>query len=288
MPERFSKRSWVLSLGGISVLLLLGVTIIARSYVAHNALNVDGSGKVSTCVSSVLNRLNPTQIVDIALLDHVHRMCYQQIAEEDTLTDFGIRKSAFLNQQLQTPVMLWMVVAVTLSGVCLAGLQLLAAYRLASPGSGAFEQGGQLSIENSRISLKSSVTGVVILTLSLAFFSVFVTKVYPLTEVNSASGSLVLPPNSQAANTPQNQSPAANFAPSPQPTSIVPNAMAQPYPFPGTQSRTTPSITTGPTLPKPVGSSPRSSGRHSRQPKVAKSQQASPCKDLSGAAQPEQ
>jgi hypothetical protein len=99
------------------------------------------------------------------------------------VTDFGIRKSAFLNQQAETPVMLWMVVVITLSGVLLAAIQLLAAYKLASSGKGAFEQGGQLSVEAHKISLGSSVTGLIILTVSLAFFIVFVTQVYVVKEV---------------------------------------------------------------------------------------------------------
>jgi hypothetical protein len=46
--------------------------------------------------------------------------------------------------------------------------------------SGGFSQGGELSFDSKSISLKSSVTGVVILTLSLAFFIAYVKWVYPI------------------------------------------------------------------------------------------------------------
>lgn len=82
---------------------------------------------------------------------------------------------------------MWMVVAITLSGVALAGLQLVAGYKLAAAGKAAFEQGGQLSIEHSKISLGSSVTGLMILAISLVFFIVFVTKVYLIQETHTQS-----------------------------------------------------------------------------------------------------
>jgi hypothetical protein len=112
-------------------------------------------------------------------------LCYQNLAGVFVLTYFGIRKSAYLNQQVQTTILMWMVVAITLSGVVLAGLQLIAGYKLASTGKAAFEQGGQLTIEHSKISLSSSVTGLMILAISLAFFMVFVSKVYLIQETHS-------------------------------------------------------------------------------------------------------
>jgi hypothetical protein len=99
---------------------------------------------------------------------------------EDLLGDFYIRKLSFAQQQSNTGVLLWMVAAITIAGVLLSGFQLLAAYRLANNGRGEFSQGGELSFDSKSISLKSSVTGVVILTLSLAFFIAYVKWVYPI------------------------------------------------------------------------------------------------------------
>jgi hypothetical protein len=186
---QFTWKSWLLSLGATTALIMCVSFFVSRSYIAHNSLDLDESKRISACGTEVLKSLKPPLLlVDLSLLDHINYMCYQQAFEEDSLTDFGIRKSAYLNQQVQTPVMLWMVVAITLSGVVLAGIQILAAYRLASAGKAAFEQGGQLSIESNKISLSSSVTGVLILVVSLAFFFIFVKYVYLIQEVHLGTG----------------------------------------------------------------------------------------------------
>ncbi len=114
----------------------------------------------------------------------MHGLCYAQVNEEDILADFSVRKAAFINQQKQTTVLLWMVVAITLSGVILAGVQLIASYRLAFAGKTGIEIASDLNIEKTRLSVKSSVTGVVILSISLAFFYIFVHEVYLIREQN--------------------------------------------------------------------------------------------------------
>jgi small-conductance mechanosensitive channel len=79
---------------------------------------------------------------------------------------------------------LWMVLTITLSGVVLAGLQLLAAYRLATAGRGEFAQQQEITLEQNRISLKSSVTGLLILVVSFAFFMVYVAWVFAIREAS--------------------------------------------------------------------------------------------------------
>ena len=188
IPHRFTPINWWLSLLGVSTVVVLIALMISRSYIAHQALNLDEAGRVSGCEARMLYAIKPQpETINLAVLGSVHSLCYQDVAGEDVLTDFGIRKSAYLNQQVQTTILMWMVVAITLSGVILAALQLIAGYKLASTGKAAFEQGqgGHLTIEHSRISLSSSVTGLMILTISLAFFMVFVSKVYKIQETHS-------------------------------------------------------------------------------------------------------
>jgi hypothetical protein len=89
--------------------------------------------------------------------------------------------------------MLWMVVGITISGVILAGLQLFAGYRLALVGVKGLEPSGDLTIEPKKIAINSTVTGVLILSISLAFFYVFVKYVYlikelPIPAPNSEAG----------------------------------------------------------------------------------------------------
>ena len=221
---------WWLSLLTISAAVVLISAVVSTSYVGHHSLDLDETQHVAKCESTTLNSLRPQpQSVDMSVLANVYSFCYQQVAQEDILIDFGIRKSAYLNQQSQTPILMWMVVAITLSGVILAGLQLGAGYRLASLGKAAFEQGNtELTVEQSKISLSSSVTGLVILTISLAFFIVFVYKVYLIQETHTPvdapiSGAVypatTVPPR-QSTNSPQAQTgvpAAASTSPAPQP-----------------------------------------------------------------------
>jgi len=179
----FTPRTWMVTLSAATVLMIVASILISRSYIAHRAIDVDESKRAQDCRSQFLNGMKPApRVIDVKLIEHINADCHQQIAAEDTLTDFGIRKSAFLNQQVETRVLLWLVVAITLSGVVLAGVQLVAAYRLACLGKAAFEQGGQLNIEHNKISLGSSITGLMILGISFGFFLVFVSKVYLIPE----------------------------------------------------------------------------------------------------------
>jgi hypothetical protein len=162
---------------------------------------------MAACRSTILGELQP-RVVDLNLLGSVHGLCYVQINEEDALTEFGIRRSAFIAQQKQTGVLMWMVIAITISGVLLAGIQLLAAYKLAASGKAAFEQGGQLSLENNKISLTSSVTGVLVLFISLFFFYIFVKEVYLIKEVGDAPAmSVARTPNLRDGWSPGDQGP---------------------------------------------------------------------------------
>ncbi len=81
-----------------------------------------------------------------------------------------------------------MVVAITVSGVFLAGLQLLGSYKLAASGTGKFGDLSDLSVEAGKGAIKgsmhSSVTGLIILVVSLAFFIVYVKWIYAIQEVS--------------------------------------------------------------------------------------------------------
>lgn len=195
---------WWLSLAGIVCLVLVASVVACRTYVGHHAIDLDASRRLDICSANTLQQMKPQpQIIDLQLLSSVRSACFQQVFGESQLVDFGIRKLAFLNQQAENPVMLWMVVAITLSGVFLAGVQLLTGYRLALLGKAVAPGDADLTIEHSKLSLKSSITGVVILAISLAFFIVFVQWVYNLQEVktdgNGTSQTAGAPPPTQNA-----------------------------------------------------------------------------------------
>jgi hypothetical protein len=178
--RRLGSRSVLPILAGTAVLsLAVCAWLLAPRLSLQGPVIIDEAAKLNACRTSAIALIKPER-VDVPFLAYVSDFCYGQVRGEDLLGDFYIRKLSFVRQQSNTGVLLWMVVALTIAGVSLAGFQLLAAYRLANNGRLEFSQGGELSLDAKSISLKSSVTGVVILTLSLGFFITYVGWVYPV------------------------------------------------------------------------------------------------------------
>ena len=178
--RRLGSRSSRPILAGIAVLSLAACAwLLALRVSTQPPASIDEAAKLNACRTSAITLIKPER-VDVPFLAYVSDFCFGQVRGEDLLGDFYIRKLSFVQQQSNTRVLLWMVVAITIAGVSLAGFQLLAAYRLANNGRLEFSQGGELSLDPKSISLKSSVTGVIILALSLAFFITYVKWVYPI------------------------------------------------------------------------------------------------------------
>ena len=134
------------------------------------------------CIEGVLKTLAPSD-VNAGLYTRVWRLCGNQIFNGLYLDDFLIRRQKFIQQDLDERVTLWLVVAITASGVILAALQLFMSFRLASDGRLDFMKDSQLAVETGKISLKSSITGLLILALSLAFFMIYVVYIYQIHEI---------------------------------------------------------------------------------------------------------
>ena len=122
------------------------------------------------------------QTISIDDLYKINGFCYDSLVSQSLVDEELVRIDTFVFQKYQTIVLLFMVVAITLSGVGLAGLQLLASYKLAIVGRGELAGGGELTYSRDSISFKSSVVGLMILAISFAFFMVYVIWVYTLTE----------------------------------------------------------------------------------------------------------
>jgi len=114
--------------------------------------------------------------------EQVWRLCGNEVYNLMLFADFQIRRNKFVRQEFDERMNLWLVVAITISGVFLAGVQLFLSYRLAERGKAEFAQDTKLLAEHGRISLQSSVTGLMILVISLAFFFVYVKWIYVLQE----------------------------------------------------------------------------------------------------------
>lgn len=168
----------------IAAWAVLAIALVMCLYTLRTAQNpplvLDETQKVQQCWSKSLQLMKPAA-VGFDTLGHLSDFCYTEIRREDLLTDFVIRRQDFVKQQFETEVIMWMVVTITLSGILLAGIQLFAAYQLASEGKAEFDSDHNLRIEQGRISLKSSVTGLAILVVSLIFFIVYVKWVYTIT-----------------------------------------------------------------------------------------------------------
>ena len=134
------------------------------------------AAKLDKCRQAAFSLIKPEKI-DVGLLTQVSDHCQAQVRGADVLEDFNIRRSKYLQQQTEGTVLLWMVIALTISGVALAALQLYAAYRLGDLGAS-----NEITLEKSKLSLKSSVTGLLILVVSFAFFIVYVLWVFTIKE----------------------------------------------------------------------------------------------------------
>jgi hypothetical protein len=167
-----------------AVFMMIAIVFWPRPPAIATAV-IDMSPKMAACRADAQKSLGTTKL-DIASQYQVSGLCYSQIRGEFELGDFAIRRSALIDQLFETLVIMWMVVAITISGVVLAGVQLAAAYSLASLGKGEFAQPTEMSLKQGRISVQSSITGLLILTVSLAFFVVFVKFVYKLEVVNTS------------------------------------------------------------------------------------------------------
>ncbi len=153
---------------------------------AHSAESSPGAALVDQlpkCVQDTIALVKPSPL-DIETIDQISSLCYSQLHSQALLNDFQIRKQKFTTQDYEDRIILWMVVIITISGVVLAAVPLIASYKLASTGRAEFAQTSELMLQRDRVLLKSSVTGLLILIASFAFFFVYVVWVYTIREVN--------------------------------------------------------------------------------------------------------
>jgi hypothetical protein len=136
--------------------------------------------------------------VNVGMLYDLNLFCYNSIGSQLRIDSDRIRLDAFVFQRNENIVLLYMVVLLTISGVVLAGMQLLGSYRLARAGRGELAGGGsELAYSATSVSFKSSVIGLTILAMSFAFFLVFIIYVYDMREIASDGASRPAAPAQQ-------------------------------------------------------------------------------------------
>lgn len=90
-----------------------------------------------------------------------------------------IQTDALLWQGTASNTLLWVVVIVTLSGVLFSGYQLIVTLRKSTP-----QGDSTVEISANRIRITTSVTGVVVLAISLAFLYLFLIEVYRINVID--------------------------------------------------------------------------------------------------------
>jgi len=145
----------------------------------------DGAAsRFDTCLKSSRQYVKGNdQPVEIELYKELWNLCSQQVANSLSYDDYAVRREKFLRQNFDERVNLILVVAITLSGVLLSFLQMWGAYKLAVMDKGAPVENTELAVERGKLSLKTSITGAVIMALSLMFFIVYVRWIYMIQEV---------------------------------------------------------------------------------------------------------
>lgn len=142
----------------------------------------DYGKNVAACIDRTIETIKPAKTT-AGLYERLWRLCGNEIFDGLLLEDFLIRREKFLRQYLDERVTLWLVVSITISGILLAAVQLFMSFKLASRGIGEFAKDSEFALQNTKLSIKSSITGAVILALSLAFFMVYVVWIYDIHEV---------------------------------------------------------------------------------------------------------
>lgn len=168
-------------------ILLVMMTACSQEPASFNNAPMQSWSSVKECVDDALAKTKPTSVTGAHLYE-ASQVCLSQMHGEGSINDFRIRRLKFTQQTYDERVLLWMVVCITLSGVVLAGVQMVASFRLATIGKESFAQTAELAVEQGKLSLKSSVTGLFILICSFAFFWVFVYEIFVLKIVDVDAG----------------------------------------------------------------------------------------------------
>jgi hypothetical protein len=190
MPRPVRPRRFFSSSPAPLVWLFGGVLLAVFLYLIVGVGRVDGDirdhGTLAVCIEKYRAQ-TAAVTVNVPTLYDLNLFCYNSIGSQLKLDQEKIRRDSFVFQRNENVVLLYMVVVITISGVVLAGVQLLASYRLALAGRGELAGGGgsEITYSVNSVSLKSSVIGLTILAMSFAFFLVFVRYVYDMGELGS-------------------------------------------------------------------------------------------------------
>lgn len=191
LPAKFTISD---NLSGLLIAITLGLSVLlvcVYLFVYKNAVPEPKSDNPRATVHDCIvetQSLSKVQINNINDYIGLYNLCNDQIFRNYEYNDFAVRREKFVRQELDERVNLWLVVVITLSGVLLSAVQLLMSYKIALSGKEYWNSDATFAIKQGEMSFKSSVTGLAILAMSLAFFVVYVGWIYPNKEVGEALG----------------------------------------------------------------------------------------------------
>jgi hypothetical protein len=183
-----------LAAAGLSLVFVLLVFISVNGFFGQKVLEHSSISPPSAifsetgqqrCIYNTIATLNLHE-VDFDLYEKIWALCGKEEYARLSLEDFTIRREKFIRQELDERVTLWMVVGITLAGIAMSVIQLVMSYKLAVTGHSELAKDTTLSIEKGKVAVQSSVIGVIILVISLAFFVVYVKWIYSITETRIA------------------------------------------------------------------------------------------------------
>lgn len=173
---RLSVRVYARWLIGLVVAFILGIGLGSQGHEPRLEALPD-LPSMNKCMSDTVASIDLKQPPTTEVLEQVRGHCYALIQSQGLLRDYAVREVNFIQQYRANAVLMWMVVIITLSGVALAALQLMASFQLASAKKTPVGD-QQLIVKHNQIVLKSSVTGLFILLISFAFFLTYVIYVF--------------------------------------------------------------------------------------------------------------
>jgi hypothetical protein len=182
------RTAWLVYLLTALVVALLLYLIVTLPAARDRTASADDK-VISHCIDAYGVTTNG-HTTDVEALNKLNGFCFSTARNQLLVDEENIRKDNFVFQRYENIILLFIVVTLTLSGVILAGLQLLASYKLAVIGRGELSGGAEVSYSKDAVSFKSSVVGLAILFISFAFFMVFVLEVYTLKETTTSAASV--------------------------------------------------------------------------------------------------
>jgi hypothetical protein len=202
----YDIQGFILAAIGLSILLLCFYLLMYRGSSTEAKIESPRES-FHDCIAET-QTLSKLRVDNLSDYINLYNLCNDQIYRDLQYNDFAVRREKFVRQELDERVNLWLVVIITISGVFLSAVQLVMAFRIAVSGKEYWANDAAFAIKQGEISFKSSVTGLVILALSLAFFVVYVGWIYPNKEVGAPLGAPV-----PLANGPELPSGGLGFAP---------------------------------------------------------------------------